>query len=47
MDVGKSEEEVARYASVFWEKGEKELADVRFGCTYVYGWVWAPCDGCT
>lgn len=27
-DVGKEEEEVARYAVVFWEKGEKELAEV-------------------
>ena len=34
-DVGKPEEEVARYASVFWEKGEKELAEVG-GCK---GWI--------
>jgi hypothetical protein len=27
--VGKAEEEVARYAQVFWEKGEKEFNEVR------------------
>lgn len=30
VDVGKTEEEVARYGQVFWAKGEKELNEVEW-----------------